>query len=291
MQSIHGVILRARSASTSPRRRASLKAAGGACSIHRLAQLLLPSPASGMRSGRLPSCDVALKNEAHAAIYAQIARRARRRRRGHLSLLAAGEGRRRKETTDEELRDELMTLLVAGTRPPPRRFPGRSDALRAREGRTRASGRRGAAAAPIRRICLSSKRFAKRRCESIRHPGVERVLMEPMEVGGFTLPRARASRRASGWSIIARRFIQPNAFKPDRFSEKKSPIPPSTSPRRRQPPLQSAPRSPSTSADRAGRRSRQGALRGGRRARAGASALRSRSRRRMAARVILRERN
>ena len=138
--------------------------------------------------------------------------------RGHLLAARAGALRGRHGMDDREIRDQLMTLLIAGhettatglawtldllTRHPDvlaRARAGGEDATCARSSRSRCG------CAPV--VPLAGRRLAA-----------------DLDVDGLTSPRAPTSRRRSGSPTPARRNIpEPYAFRPERFLDK----PPST---------------------------------------------------------------
>jgi cytochrome P450 len=160
----------------------------------------------------------AARREADALIYEQIAaRRADPRaddRTDVFSLLLAAEDEDGEPLTDQELRDELMTLLVAGHE-------------------TTAT----AMAWTLERITRHPDVLARLRDEpdgdyldavikeTLRLrpvvPAVARKLMEPMEFGGWHLPAG--VHIAPSIYLLHRRpdlYPDPTAFKPERFLEK-----------------------------------------------------------------------
>ena len=135
-----------------------------------------------------------------------------------LSLLLQARHEDGAPMSDEELRDELMTLLVAGPRDHRhRRCPGRSSGWCATP---RSSSACAEEAPPARTSTWTPS--SRRRCACGRccRSSCAR-LTEPVEIGGWHAAR-RASRSTPCIYLIHRRpdiYPEPHAFRPERFLE------------------------------------------------------------------------
>ena len=120
--------------------------------------------------------------------------------------------------SDQELRDELMTLLVAGHETTATALSWAVERLVRHPARARAAARRGAR----RRRASTLDAVAK---ETLRLrpvlPIVVRRLTEPMEIGGYELPGRRDRSRPASTSCTAARTSTPSRarFRPERFLE------------------------------------------------------------------------